>query len=503
MSVFIISTVAVVGPNFFGGGPNQSVKPGFTITGTPADNYPDNQRSTFCENGEAKSNNYITEFRVPTSCTQPLGITTDSSGNVWFTEANTGNIAKFDPVTKVFTEYKNQQWQKGDKSMMWGIASTLDGNMWFSDSGHNLIWKFSTANQNYTSFSFPVTQGQQPFPQMLFIEGKTIFVNDFSGRKIASFNSDQQGPAIDYFQIPSPGNYNFTSPTSTDSKGNLWYVVWIYQKGGQLVRYNPNTKNMTEFEIPDGVEAPNGISIASDGKIWLTDTATSLFFTFDPQSKQFTKFTTPPPPFSTYGNVSGLIKTPISRPYWNHFDDKGRLWFNEQTGNSIAVFDPSKEYLVEYLVPSKNPKWSDCGGLADCGVAQVLDFATNDDKVWFTEWVENNIGFLDPAVPLPIQINTDQNNITLQRGQNITITSTVNPNEQLNDTISIVTANTGAPNDIIVSGGGQNTITTSQSKAVPMNISIDNFAVSGTYKVLIGARYGEVTVSKFVTITIK
>ena len=53
-----------------------------TKTGTPADNFPDEQRAQFCGTGSAKSNTYVTEYKVPTICSQPLAITTDPQGNV-------------------------------------------------------------------------------------------------------------------------------------------------------------------------------------------------------------------------------------------------------------------------------------------------------------------------------------------------------------------------------------------------------------------------------------
>lgn len=176
--------------------------------------------------------------------------------------------------------------------------------------------------------------------------------------------------------------------------------------------------------------APNGISIESNGKVWITDTASSMFISFDPLSQQFTKYITSVPQISTYGNASGLIKTPITRPYWNQFDSQGRLWFNEQVANTLAVFDPAKGTLVEYLVPSKNPNWSDCGTETDCGVAQVLAFTVSNDKVWFPEWVENNIGVLDSSVPLPLSVTASPTDVTVHRGQNATVTVTLSPNEQ-------------------------------------------------------------------------
>src|SRR5690348_11349605 len=121
------STVALFGG--FGSPKSQAQASDTTITNTPADNYKDKDRPTYCETSDAKSNTYITEFKIPTVCTQPLGITTDSNGNVWFTESNTGKIAMFVPSTRNFTEYANPLWQLHEKSMMWGIGHAPDGSL--------------------------------------------------------------------------------------------------------------------------------------------------------------------------------------------------------------------------------------------------------------------------------------------------------------------------------------------------------------------------------------
>jgi virginiamycin B lyase len=503
MAIFIVSTVSAA---FLGGGKvatpsNQNT--GITLTGTPADNYPDNKRTTFCETGPAQSSKYITEYKIPTSCTQPLAIIADPAGNVWFTESNTGNLGKFDPSSKTFQEFTNEQWQKGEKSMMWGLGTAQDENIWFTDSQHSLIWKFNPTDKSYTRFVFPKSNGTDgSFPQMLYIDGKNAYVNDFTGKKIGAFTTDHIGPDLGVTNISSPGNYNFTSTMTTDPGGNVWYTVWKYQQGGNLVKYDPKTGNSTQYTLPQEIQAPNGIAIDSIGKLWIMDTASSIFFDFDPNSNQFTKHLTSPPPISSYGNASGLIKTPISRPYWNHFDDKGRLWFNEQVANSLGVYDSSTQSLVEYLVPSKNPNWSDCGTLQDCGVAQVLDFTVDHNKVWFAEWVENNIGVLDSSIALPIEVNASDTSITIQRGQNATVSFNINPQEQLTSPVSIITSNTaGAQNISVIPQDAL--VTVDKSKTVKVTILADNFASAGTYQLLLGARYHDITVSKYITVTLE
>ena len=58
--------------------------------------------------------------------------------------------------------------------------------------------------------------------------------------------------------------------------------------------------------------------------------------------------------------------------------------------------------MVEYFVPSMNPNWGDCDDgmdvLDNCGLAQIFDFTVDGDKIWFTEWVENNIGVVDTSM---------------------------------------------------------------------------------------------------------
>jgi len=36
------------------------------------------------------SNDYVKEYKIPTACTQPLAITVDHNGIVWFAQTNTG-----------------------------------------------------------------------------------------------------------------------------------------------------------------------------------------------------------------------------------------------------------------------------------------------------------------------------------------------------------------------------------------------------------------------------
>jgi len=170
------------------------------------------------------------------------------------------------------------------------------------------------------------------------------------------------------------------------------------------------------------------------------------------------------------------------------------------------VFNPSSETLVEYTVPSRNPNWADCEGIDYCGVAQVFDFAVYGEKIWFTEWVENNIGVVDTSIPLPIEIQLESDSLTLAPGDSQSFDFVVSPTSQ-NDmfNISLILSSTHEFLDIAIADNTPELFQLDFDAPRPIRVTIsasDN-AVSGTYKVLLGAQSSDIAISKYVTVTIE
>ena len=488
-----------------------------TSTGTPADNFPYAKRAQFCGTGSAKSNTFVKEYKIPTECTQPLAITTDPQGNVWFAEANTGRIAMFDPATETFTEYENPTWPEGARSMMWGMDYSPDGSIWFTDEAHDSMWKFLIQDEKYQRLNYP-SEGDS-LPQRLEVVGSQIIINDFTGNKITFFDAAQSDEEIKYLSLPSPVENSVTSDFAVDSNGNLWYTNWIPQQSGVLVKYDqqgysasiknsdenslPLFESLEVFELPPGLSTPNGVVAGSNGKIWLADTSSSFFFSFEPENESFTQYITSLPTVSTYGNSSGLIKTPVTRPYWIELDKNERVVFNEQTANRIGIFDPSTNSLIEYVIPSKNPNWADCEQIDDCGLAQVFGFTIHDEKIWFTEWVENNIGVLDTSIPLPFEVDIEGEDIVLKKGEQTQIYVNFVPNS-ISQTVSLVSANTAAFDDLFVKPSVETIqLNSNEPISILIQVSASENALPGTYKVLIGGQTDDVTISKYLTLQVE
>jgi len=477
----------------------------------------------------------VKEYKIPTACTQPLAITVDHNGIVWFAQTHTGMVAKFDPLTETFTEYDNSVWENVEKifivsaiennmvpeklrSMMWGMDYFPDGSIWFTDERTDAIWKFSIDTESYDRITYSQTdENKSSLPQKLVIEGSKIIINDFTGGRLSFLDYAQDEQGLLHYAIPSVMEDAVTSDFAIDSDKNVWYTNWVPSGQGILVKFDypgyefqSTQGEVTQglllqdfvewYNFPVGLTTPNGVTVGPDQKIWLADTSSNYFFSFDPKTEEFTKYVTSVPTIDSYGDASGFIKNPVSRPYWiEHYD--GNLIMNEHNANRIGVFNPSSETLVEYTVPSRNPNWADCEGIEYCGVAQVFDFAVAGEKIWFTEWVENNIGVVDTSIPLPFSIAIDKDKITLEKGQTtqITLEVTKTGSAHMYDA-SVNSSSTSTFSDIIITH--ENNFSLSDKITISVEIMASEHALSGTHKVLLGAYTADIAVSQFITVTV-
>ena len=189
---------------------------------------------------------------------------------------------------------------------------------------------------------------------------------------------------------------------------------------------------------------------------------------------------------------------------------------NEHNANRIAVFDPTTETMVEYTIPSRNTSWADCEGIEYCGISQVFGFTVDDKKIWFTEWVENNIGVVDTSIPLPFTIDTDTENIVLERRQSISVTFDINPTKDFRTDVAKGVSDSWYPNvsttslfnDLSITSDAHNSwgLDTDQKlghDSITVWIAASDNALPGTHKVLFGAYNDEIAISKFITVTIE
>jgi virginiamycin B lyase len=497
----------------------------------PSDPRQDEAKALFCGSGVANSNRYIQEFVIPTECSEPVGITVDSDGIVWFAESAKRKIGKFDPAARKFEEYALPDAKEQEKAMpvasIWSMKFDDQGNLWFPDVLANAIWKFDPNTARFETYKIlTTTDFGTSYPiNFEFDKNGKIWFSEIYGKNIGVLDPSkvQHNTNDGISEISARVDLETIGPLAFDNDGNIWFTALTYPATGRLMKFEPEKKVFTTFNMPGGISSPIGIAPDKDGNLWINDHGTSAFIKFNPSTNTTTTYVTSLPTRNTsiggyekcltqpYGSSITCPGLPVSLPYWNTVDSQGRIWFNEHQGNSIAVFDPAIETLIEYFVPTQNSRWAACEEYTEpCGIANPLQFTVAPQgKVWFTEWSENKIGKLDPDLSLPIslEIVTNDKQNTVSHGETLTLDIAVTANEKLNSNVQMRISGTIVPagrlfNMTAEFSEEELAFNEPTTKNITLKLTPEDGLEPGDYKITISARYNEVTYSKIIELTV-
>jgi len=482
---------------------------------------------------------YITEYVIPISCSQPVGLTVDKDNNIWIAADWAGYLLVFNPLTNTFVKsIKLPNWNSTDLfgSMIWDMKFDRNGNLWFTDERSNSIWKYIPKENQFQRYIVP-TKGGYPI-SLVFDSNDKVWFTEIFGKKLAmldplkvqsnttkgiselnlskQINFDSTGPISNGFGFNQNIRGNNTNGSIADE--NLWFSTVNFPIGGQLVKYNIAKKNLTVFDLTSMHTIPLSVAEDEKGRVWTNDHASSLFLMLDPSTGNIKQYSTSFP----------LPTNTTTLPYYNQYKD-GKLWFNEHYGNAIAFFDVKNNTMVEYHIPTKDPFW----GNASNPLRFVFD---NTGSVWFTEWTENKIGVLhkEKMDNLPITLSLSKNSINLDKtsgkGNSVDILiykNNSNPlinnsnksltnqsSSQLSNITMFATSSISKIGSLLNMTGSfnpdrfyitnDNLSNSSQPLKTVLKIEPSKDVVPGNYTLTISARYNnEVTYSKIIDLNIK
>jgi virginiamycin B lyase len=480
-----------------------------------------------------KRTDFIQEYTLPFTCSQPVGITvqqqqnSSNSGNndtttanaqkIWIAATWVGYLVVFDPEQQRFSEFiKIPNWKtKGIfGSMVWDMEFDKNGDLWFTDQVNNAIWRYFTADKKFEMYRVP-TNGSYPSSIAFDSQGR-IWFSEIFGKKlgvidpIKVINNTTKG--IQEYQLDMSEEEGFETMgpliiTSKDGNGNnetVWFTAVDFPETGHIIKFDINKKKFEVLRLAEGVGVPVGIVEDDKGRLWINDHATNLFFMFEPQTGKVTKYSTSLP---TSRNSTTTL------PYYNMYRD-GKLWFNEHEGNAIAYFDTANSTLVEYQIPSRGEIWGN--------TSNPLQFTLDKNgSAWFTEWTENKIGLLDSEkaknLLLWVSIPANRTTINLDKekdrdGKSIKIfvyPNRSNLGEEEKEPVQMTVAGTISYTGKLWNLTGQFSEEefyfpegSTDPHVVTLKLTPDQDLVPGNYMLTVGARYGTVTYSKMIHLNI-
>jgi virginiamycin B lyase len=251
-----------------------------------------------CGTPFASSTQYIEEYYIPLTCSQPVGITVDMDDKIWFVATWSGYLVVFDPDLRQFVDFiEIPNWKtKGTfGSMVWSMEFDKEGNLWFTDQVNDAIWRYFVSERKFEMYKVP-TIGS--YPQGLSIDNKgMIWFSEIFGKRIGVLDPskviDNTTSGITEYPFEDI-EYETLGPglLSKSYNNTIWFTAVTYPEGGNIISFDVASKNFTVFDLPEGSGVPVGMAEDDEGILWINDHATNLFFRFDPKTSLVKKYST-------------------------------------------------------------------------------------------------------------------------------------------------------------------------------------------------------------------
>jgi streptogramin lyase len=274
---------------------------------------------------DPRTSAWITVVSLPQGFGQPLFVSVNRGGKVWFTMPATNTIGRYDPVSTSVTQWAIPTPSSGP----WDLAIDGNGKVWFTEHYVNKIGAF---DPRYATFQEVSTPAANSNPYGITVDNANNIWFTENTDAVALIGQYTNTGILHEYKIRN------TSTVSTgltphlitiDPSGNVWWSEGWVSAIGRLNRATaqPGTNaGVTEYRYTPSCSScgshTSGIGADSNGLIWLDDSLQNTFGSFAISSQTF----------SFYPSPSG------GHPHDGlNVDSQNRIWFDEEFANRLAV----------------------------------------------------------------------------------------------------------------------------------------------------------------------
>ena len=315
---------------------------------------------TFPRPSGAATRVVYTEYDLPARTRQPHDVIVDSKGTVWYAAFGEQIIGKMDPATGAIAEFTVPTLKPAAPKGILGMRFDEDENLWLALQFQGGIARFDTRTEKFQVWSLPP-----------HLNGDHVQINQVSpGRHKVDgkvWLQDAGTYTILRLDVKS-GQFEVFSPFEIprpnvydvipDKDNNGWYLPLGAEEVGRI---DAKTGAITRFKTPTKGSGPRRGMMDSLEQLWFGENRGDRIGMFDTRTQQFKEW---------------QPKTP-GWPYDVIADRTGEAWAGNEYNDRIVRLNPVTGRMIEYLLPRQ----------------------TNVRRVWVdnrtnpvTFWVGNNHG---------------------------------------------------------------------------------------------------------------
>ena len=249
-----------------------------------------------------------------------------SDGRIWITNALSGTLTSFDPVTKRFKIYPVGH----DALYPHTVRIGRDDVVWFTIVASNQIGRFDPKTETMTVINLPHNGVVRWVTDMLF---PTLM-------RIGSWFPNQ-AHHLNLSTSRIFGHSIMAFPYGIDvnpKDGSIWYAKLYANKIGRI---DPATLKVQEWNTP--MVGPRRPRFDAEGAFWIPSFDEGGLMRFDPATGRFKTWKIP-------AIGAGEYET----PYALNVDPRtGQIWMAANNSDRIIRFDPKTEAFFSYPSPTR------------------------------------------------------------------------------------------------------------------------------------------------------
>jgi virginiamycin B lyase len=261
----------------------------------------------------------IQEFTAPNSF--PAGIHSAvpaPDGSVWIAEQAANKVGRWDPKTKLITEYQDT-YKSGMQGLEDGgskhtVRVDSSGRVWGTAVFNNLT-VYDPKNNEFSHF--PDTFS--PYGVEIDKSGNVWFAEFYPQGKIGMV--DAKTNKVTKWDPPSKGGW--PRRIEIDADGMVWFAEY---EGGKIGRFDPKTQAFKEYDLPGPRATPYALGIDGNHNIWYSSDEMDVIGRLDPKTGKVTEF--------PYAHPENMMKEFF-------LDAQGRMWYGSAPNNKVGYFVPS------------------------------------------------------------------------------------------------------------------------------------------------------------------
>ena len=281
----------------------------------------------------------ITEYDLPRPNAMPHDAQMDPRGMVWYGDFGSQYVGWLDPKTGKATEYPIPVTKPGAPTGNLDIRFDRGGMLWIGSMMQGSLVKFDPKTEKFVSWGAPDFLKRDDariamvMPEQTHLDGK-VWIGAENEYQVDMATGEWT--EIDYRKLqPSGAKDHGSYGVAADSKNNFY---GLELNADFIIRVDAKNLVPTYYQTPTPNSGPRRGHFDDQDRLWFAENRGHRIGMFDAKTERFQEWKLP---------------TPFAMPYDAIFDNSTYAWTGGMGNDHVSRLNTKTGEVVDYLLPSK------------------------------------------------------------------------------------------------------------------------------------------------------